>query len=558
MPGGRAIGQRYESRTNILVTTFASEDGKDAFEVIDFMPRYTWDGRAGTSGDAPSDIVRLLRPLRGKPSFEVEYDPRPEYGRFPAETVVDIACDNIKTTTRGVLDDGHEVYESVYLYTDLSKEGVLAGEVFELSETRYLIVSYHDKVQPPNANTVHLMLQRTRSYWLLWSERTHLPHKYADEVLRSALTLKLLQFDVTGAVVAAATTSLPETVGEERNWDYRYCWIRDASMTVSTVRRLGHPRMAGIFIDWMLRTVPTKDDNLQIMYGLRGERDLTEEILSHLSGYHGSSPVRIGNAAYDQEQHDIYGILLDVVLQDVEARDRTPERLDQLWTRVRSVVRKVARRWREPDRGIWEIRGEQRHFVFSKVLCWVAIDRALKIAKLLGKDCWIDEHAELAEEIHADILENGWNEEKGAFTQVYGGSDLDASNLLLAQYGFVEASDPRFISTVAASERELCRDGLMYRYRNQDDFGEPSSAFTVCSFWMVKALAGIGRRADARVMFERLLAYANPHGLYGEDLDFESKRHLGNFPQAYSHLALIDCAMELDVEDDDEELLIEP
>jgi GH15 family glucan-1,4-alpha-glucosidase len=312
----------------------------------------------------------------------------------------------------------------------------------------------------------------------------------------------------------------------------------------------------------MLRTVPTKDDHLQIMYGLRGEKQLTEETLDHLSGYLGSGPVRIGNAAYHQSQHDIYGILLDVVHQDIEERRRTPERLDQVWTRVRSVVRKVAESWREPDKGIWEIRGEERHFVFSKVLCWVAIDRGIKIARLLGKDAWADDQTALRDEIHATICRDGWSEEAGAFTQSFGSPDLDASNLLMAEYGFFDPRDARFVRTVEACEERLCRDGLMYRYKNQDDFGAPSSAFTVCSFWMVKALASIGRRKDARVMYENLLACANPHGLFAEDLDFETRRQLGNFPQAYSHLALIDCALALEGKDADEEpeheVLIEP
>ncbi|MGI9242184.1 MAG: glycoside hydrolase family 15 protein, partial [Verrucomicrobiales bacterium] len=327
--GGAAVGQSYERNTNILVTEFRSDDGESAVRVIDFMPRYTWDGKAGASGDAPSDIVRVIEPLKGSPEIRVHYDPKIEYGRF--DTVSVAATDTqIKSSTRGTLPGGERVYESIYLYTDVLSSSVLNGDLIELDSPCYLLLSYHDKVQPPRADSVQLMLQRTRAYWLLWSERTHRPERYTEEVMRSALTLKMLQFDNTGALVAAATTSLPETVGEERNWDYRFCWIRDASMTVSTLREIGHPRMATRFIDWMLRTVPTKDDNLQIMYGLRGERKLHEEVLEHLSGYLGSKPVRIGNAAYHQEQHDIYGILLDVVYQDVEERRRTPERLDQV------------------------------------------------------------------------------------------------------------------------------------------------------------------------------------------------------------------------------------
>jgi GH15 family glucan-1,4-alpha-glucosidase len=557
MIGGSPVAQQYERKTNILVTTFESADKSEVFRVIDFMPRYTWDGKAGALGDAASDVVRIIEPVLGEPEYRVLYQPKLEYARFETQSVISRAGTHIKSHTRGINDEGRLYYESIFLYTDINCEAVLNATPVRLDTTRYLLVSYHDKVQTPKRDTVQLMLQRTRAYWMLWSERTHLPSRYSEEVMRSALTLKMLQFDATGALVAAGTTSLPETIGEERNWDYRFCWIRDASMTVATLHKIGHPSMATRFVDWMMRTVPTKDDNLQIMYGLRGERDLHEETLDHLSGYLGSQPVRIGNAAYHQEQHDIYGILLDVVLQDLEERRKTPERLDQVWTRVRAVARTVADRWREPDRGIWEIRGERRHFVFSKVLCWVAIDRALKIARLLGKDEWADAHEALATEIHEVICRDGWSEEAGAFTQSFGVRDLDASNLLLAEYGFIDAKDPRFISTVEQSEKRLCRDGLMYRYRNQDDFGEPSSAFTVCSFWMVKALAGIGRKADARKMFEGLLAAANPHGLFAEDLDFETRRQLGNFPQAYSHLALIDCAIGLEGEDEELEVVIE-
>jgi GH15 family glucan-1,4-alpha-glucosidase len=284
------------------------------------------------------------------------------------------------------------------------------------------------------------------------------------------------------------------------------------------------------------------------MYGLRGEKELTEETLNHLDGYLGSKPVRIGNAAYHQEQHDIYGVLLDIVWQDLCKRPRTPEAMDRIWTRVRAVVKTVSENWEKPDHGIWEIRGEKRHFVFSKVLCWVALDRAIKIARMLEKNTWADAHENLRDLIHETICRKGWKEEVGAFTQSYESNDLDSANLLMADFGFISGTDPRFVATVAQSEKQLCRNGLMYRYKNTDDFGHPSSAFTVCSFWMVKALVQSGRRKDAHEMFARLLKAANPHGLYGEDLDFETLRHLGNFPQAYSHLALIDCALLLDAE----------
>lgn len=540
MEEGAVTEQFYEPATNVLVTRFAGEEG--AFDVIDFMPRYTSDGRAGARDDIGPDIVRRLRHVRGVPRVRVRFRPRLEYGM--GETVLHPTPGRIKATTAFATEAG-SVYESAYLWTDLEVGAVMEERPVTLEGDRFLFLSYHDKVQVPDSGLVELMLQRTRAYWMLWAARTHLPANYRDEVLRSALVLKMLQFGPTGAFLAAATTSLPETIGEERNWDYRFCWLRDASMTVAVLRRIGHPAMAAEFIDWMLRTVPTKDDSLQIMYGLRGEKILTERTLDHLSGYQGSRPVRVGNAAYTQEQHDIFGVVMDVIHQDLSLRQRTPEALDRIFTQVRSIAGTVARSWRTPDRGIWEIRGEKRHFVLSKVLCWVALDRAVKVADLLGKEEWADQHRDLLETMRAGILEEGWSEGKGAFVQAYGSDDLDASNLLMAEYGFIDPKDPRFVATVERTLEELCEDGLLYRYRNHDDFGRPRSAFTVCSFWMVKALISIGRRKDARRMFEELLRAANRHGLYGEDLDFATRRHLGNFPQAYSHLALIDCALDL-------------
>jgi GH15 family glucan-1,4-alpha-glucosidase len=540
MMDGKVVRQDYEKNTNLLVTCFEGVEG--AFELVDFMPRYSSSERGEMANDVGPDIVRKLRLLWGRPRIRVHYDPRMEYG-YGATQLVE-KPGRIKATVEYRGESG-QIYESMYLWTDMDVSGVRRGDEVVLEDHRFLFLSYHDKVQVPDMDLVNLMLQRTHAYWLLWGARTHLPLQYREEVLRSALVLNMLQFVPTGAFLAAATTSLPETLGEERNWDYRFCWLRDAAMTVAVLRRIGHPKMATRFIDWMLRTVPTKDDALQIMYGLRGEKTLTEREIPHFSGYLKSAPVRVGNAAYSQEQHDIYGVVMDVIYQDLTMRQRTPEALDRIWTRVRSITRTVVAAWREPDRGIWEIRGEKRHFVFSKVLCWVAVDRAIKIAELLQKINWAEKYRPLLAEIHETICRHGWSEEKQSFVQSYQVTDLDASNLLMAEYGFLEPRDPRFIATVERCQQELTSNGLMFRYKNEDDFGEPQSAFTVCSFWLVKALASIGRRAEARAMLERLLKLSNGHGLYGEDLDFKTLRHLGNFPQAYSHLSLIDCALKL-------------
>ena len=544
MIDGEVVDRRYDHHTAIFITTFRGPAG--SFELIDFMPRYPI-GEITNHEDVAPDVVRILKPLDGEPLVRISYDPKLEYARFPTTTVAD-RPDRLKSTTTGTLADGGKIYESLYLYSDLGNDLILEQKEFPLKDQRFLLLSYHDKVSDPSSDLVDLMLQRTRAYWMLWSAKTERSSSYGEAILRSAITLKMLQFSPSGAFVAASTTSLPETIGEERNWDYRFCWIRDASMTVSTLHRIGHPWMAGRFVDWVMRTIRTKDDTLQIMYGLRGEKKLTEETLEHLSGYHDSKPVRIGNAAYHQKQHDIYGIFLDVIWQDLCRRTQTTEAMDRIWTTVRSVVKTVAENWELPDQGIWEIRGDKKHFVFSKVLCWVAVDRAIKIAEQLGKEAWAAQHVQLRDQIHHTVCEKGWKDEIGAFTQSYEENHLDSANLLMADFGFIEGSDPRFRATVKLSEEKLSRNGLMYRYKNEDDFGAPSSAFTVCSFWMVKALAQAGRRDDARSMFDRLIKAANPLGLYGEDLDFETLRHLGNFPQAYSHLALIDCAFLLERE----------
>ncbi|WP_018969529.1 glycoside hydrolase family 15 protein [Rubritalea marina] len=545
---GNVKKQAYVNKTAIFKTTFEGPDG--SFEVIDFMPKQCHETEYANRDDAASDIVRIIRPLDGSPKVNINYDPKLEYARFPTHSE-SYLNNSIKSTSIGQDATGARMYESCYLYTNVPHDVILDGGAFTLEEPKFFILSYHDKIVEPDQEIAELLLQATHAYWLQWTARTHYSLKYRDEVLRSAITLKLLQFSPTGAVLAAATTSLPETIGEVRNWDYRFCWVRDGSMTIDVLHQIGHKRMAKRFINWLIHTAPTKDDNLQIMYGIRGEKQLTEETLEHLSGYLGSAPVRIGNAAYKQKQHDIYGILMDLIYRDLESRGvptntPTPEALDRRWTQVRSIVKSVEEHWRDPDRGIWEIRGEGKHFVFSKVLCWVAVDRAIKFARIIGKFEWADQQLALRDAIHDDVYERGWNDKIGAFSQTYGCDHLDASNLLMAEYGFIDHKNPRFISTVKASNEQLCKNGLLFRYINTDDFGEPTSAFSVCSFWMVKALAKCGMREEAKRRFDELLSYANPHGLYGEDLDFETKRHLGNFPQAYCHLALIDCALEID------------
>jgi len=526
------VEQRYLRTTNIVVTTF--KNGEDCFEVIDFMPRFLNNGSGYYN---PAEIIRYFKLISGKPVFSLKYDPQVEYARFNVQLIADEEYIKCYTT--------HGDYDSLYLYTDFDKEAILKQQKMTLEQDGYVLISYDQKLLEQNRNKQYLKLQKTKVYWLDWTNKLTTFEKYNDEIVRSALVLKLLSYDKTGAVLAAITTSLPETVGEERNWDYRFCWIRDASMVIKVMSSLGHLNTVKRVMQFIVDIIPDKDEKIQIMYGINREKILTEETLDHLSGYMNSSPVRIGNAAYLQKQNDIYGILVDVIYQQFTDFKISLEDGEALWTIVRSIVRIVDNTWQNPDKGIWEIRTDEKHFTFSKVLCWVAIDRAIKIAKFIHKDRYVDEWKPLAESIRNEILEKAWNKEVGAFTQFYGSSDLDAATLLMESYGFIEATDPRYIQTVKATERELCSEGLMYRYKNKDDFGLPSSSFTICTFWLINALNSIGEKKRAKQMFERLLSYSNHVGLFSEDIDFKTKRLLGNFPQAYSHLALIETAINL-------------
>ncbi len=525
------VQQSYERTTNIVSTVFKS--GNDCFEVFDFMPRYL----NGSGYFNPAEIIRYFKYISGNPAFRLKYDPRVEYARFHSR--LEDEDEYIKCyTTEGD-------YDSMYLYTDFNKQDILQQNTIYLKQDCFALMSYDQKLLSQTLDRQYLKLQKTKVYWLEWANKLTSYAKYNHEIIRSALVLKLLSYDKTGAVLAAATTSLPETIGEERNWDYRFCWIRDASMVIKVMSSLGHLNTVKRFMRFIIDIIPDKDEKIQIMYGINREKVLTEETLDHLSGYLGSSPVRVGNAAYLQKQNDIYGILVDVIYQQFTDFKISLEDSESLWTIVRSIVRIVENNWQKPDKGIWEIRTDEKHFTFSKVLCWVAIDRAIKIAGFIHKDKYVKEWEPLADTIRNEILEKAWNVEMGAFTQFYGSDDLDAATLLMESYGFIDARDLRYVQTVKATEKELCVDGLMYRYRNRDDFGLPSSSFTICTFWLINALNAIGEKKRAKAMFEQLLSYSNHVGLFSEDIDFKTKRLLGNFPQAYSHLALIETAINL-------------
>ncbi|SHI82118.1 Glucoamylase (glucan-1,4-alpha-glucosidase), GH15 family [Arenibacter nanhaiticus] len=535
------IDQKYKENTCILVTRFS--DGENTFEVHDFMPRYYNEGGGYYT---PPEIVRCFKHISGNPKFRVVYNPKLVYALGETESY--IKPDFIASLTHA------KKFDTVFLYTSFDKEKVLKGEEIALKEAGYFLLSYNEKIIKPDTKKINLLLQRTKVYWLNWTDKVPTYKKFNDQIIRSALTLKLLSYDKSGAVLAAATTSLPETIGEVRNWDYRFCWIRDASMVIKVVSELGHKNVAKRYLQFIIDLIPNKDEKLQIMYGINKEKILTEETLDHLSGYKGSKPVRIGNAAYAQRQNDIYGILMDVIYTQLDKFNTDIENKEELWTITKGIVWIVDNHWEEPDKGIWEFRTEDRHFTFSKILCWVALDRAIKVAKIFGKTHKIDKWGSLEKRIREDIYANAWSEEKQSFTQSYGSQDLDASVLLMESYGFIEAKNPKFVSTVKAIEKELSNEGLLYRYKNKDDFGLPSSSFTICTFWFINSLFKIGEEEKAMAQFEKLLSYGNHLGLFSEDIDFKTKRLLGNFPQAYSHLALIECAINFSKKDSETKL----
>jgi GH15 family glucan-1,4-alpha-glucosidase len=524
------ITQKYNGHTNILMTKFESPE--HGFILFDFMPRYrTSDLRHYM----PPEIHRYIRVFKGSPTVRVVYDPRINYAR--EEVRHEIVGNYIKT---------HSVEDSedkVYLYTSLDMQKVLKSEEVVITDHQFFVLSYNQKLVTIDLNRVMLEFERTKVYWLNFVNRSRDYVQYDDMIKRSLLVLKLLSYQESGAMLAATTTSLPETIGETRNWDYRYCWLRDASMSIDTLLFMKQKSAANRFIGFIKRILKSsRDEPIQIMYGIRGEKDLTEEILPHLSGYENSHPVRIGNAAYHQEQNDSIGYLLDVIYKYYLYFPGTLDEIEEIWEIIKNLVRAVLSSWKKPDRSIWEYRTKKQHFVFSKVMSWVAVDRASLIAELLQRDYYATEWRKEADIIKKEVHEKGCNEELQTFTQAYDNSDADSSLLLMYFYDFIDAGDDRFVKTVKYIRENLFHEGLMYRYKAEDDFGVPTSSFTICTFWLIDALYMIGEKEEARELFENMISYSNHLGLYSEDLDFDTKRQLGNFPQAYSHLAFINTA----------------
>jgi GH15 family glucan-1,4-alpha-glucosidase len=449
-------------------------------------------------------------------------------------------------------DDGHTADATgagitIRLHTDMSAgiEGnhLRARHVLRAGESAFCALAWDERLDGPStAEDAERHVTDTVRFWRSWLGRARIPdHPWREALQRSVLAIKGLTYMPTGATVAAATTSLPETPGGQRNWDYRYTWMRDTTFTLQALHWMNLDWEADEFMQFIADLVANEDGGLQIMYGIDGRRDLAEATLDHLSGYEGARPVRVGNGAYQQRQNDVYGAVLDSILLHTTRSQRLPRRL---WPIVQAQASCASKVWREPDQGIWEARGAPRHYVSSKLMCWVAMDRAAKLANMRGAPEQRDEWQATADEIRADVLKNGVSD-RGVLRQHYETDSLDASTLLAPMFGFLPGSDERIRNTVNAIDSDLTQDGFVLRYRTDetdDGLSGEEGSFLICSFWLATALTMIGEQHRAREHLEKLLRIASPLGLYAEEFDVRTGRHLGNFPQAFSHLALIEAA----------------
>ena len=542
-------GRRYLPGTNVLETTWQTRTGwlivRDTLVV---GPWYHDVRRSETHRRCPVDheaehvLLRTVRCVNGTIELAMECEPVLDYGRVNARwEYTSDGYGQVKGTAPG---SDLELSLTTNLRVGLEGRRARAQTTLREGDSVFVALSWGEHPCPTTWDEAADAMWRTGEFWRQWLNRGTFPdHPWRTFLQRSALTLKGLTYAPTGALLAAATTSLPETPGGERNWDYRYTWIRDATFTLWGLYSLGFDVEANDFFYWV-SDVAGGDERLQIMYGVGGERKLDESILDHLSGYEGARPVRIGNDAYQQDQHDVWGAVLDSVYLHTKSRDYMPE---DVWPLLRRQVEAALEHWREPDQGIWEVRGEPRHFTSSKLMCWVAADRGARLARLRDEDEYAERWSAAAEEIRDDICANAVDE-RGVFTQHYGSDTLDASNLLIPLVRFLPAGDARVRATVLAIADELTADGLVLRYevgKTDDGLHGEEGTFAICSFWLVSALAEIGEARRARELCEKLLSYASPLNLYAEELDPRTGRHLGNFPQAFTHLALINAVMHV-------------
>jgi GH15 family glucan-1,4-alpha-glucosidase len=543
-------GRRYLPGTMVLETSWETATGwiivRDVLCIgpwVHEQKRSVNHRRSPTDYDADHVLLRTVRCVQGSAEVHLDCEPAFDYGGLSADW-------------RYGGDGYHEAIATsegmnieLRLVTDmrLGLEGprARARTVLREGEVAYAALGWSELPLPQSFQEAHDRLERTAHHWQEWLRHGTFPdHRWRTFLQRSALTLKGLSYAPTGAMMAAATTSLPETPGGTRNWDYRYSWIRDSTFMLWALYTLGFDWEANDFFYFVADVAEAEEGQLQIMYGIGGESRLEEQELTHLSGYGGARPVRVGNGAYNQHQHDVWGAVLDSIYLHTKTRDQLPERL---WPILKRQVETALTKWREPDRGIWEVRGDPKHFTSSKMMCWVAADRGARLAALREDPAMVERWSAAAAEIHADICEHGVDD-RGVFVQHYETTALDASVLLMPLVRFLPADDPRIRQTVLTIADELTEEGLVLRYRveqTDDGLAGEEGTFTICSFWLVSALSEIGEHARARRLCERLLSFASPLQLYAEELDARSGRHLGNFPQAFTHLALINAVMHV-------------
>ena len=530
----RRVERTYRDGTLVLDTVFVSEDGEVV--VTDFMPRSASGAR---SHEDRVDLVRVAHCRRGRVAMRSELVARFDYGSVVPWLVLG---ENCLSAVAG--PDAIHLYGTVPMRTE---EGRIIAE-FALTEPSQ--VSFSLNWQPSHrpcsilTDTIRALVD-TETKWRHWSGRCRCDGPWRTEVMASLITLKALTHSTTGAIVAAPTTSLPEELGGIRNWDYRYCWLRDATFSLTALLKSGYVDEARAWRQWLMRAVAGEASQSQIVYGIAGERRITETELGWLPGYQGSRPVRVGNAASTQVQLDVFGEVMAVLHA---ARRLGLEPVPEIWNLQRAFIDTLEGCWRSPDEGLWEVRGEPRQFVHSKVMVWVALDRAIKDAERFQFPAPLERWRALRAEVHAEVCAQGWDEQRGSFVQFYGAKGVDAALLLIPVAGFLPSDDPRVAGTIRAVERELLSNGLVYRYRSEravDGLPPGEGAFVACTFWYVDALVLAGRRDEAREVFERLLALRNDVGLLAEEYDPVGRRHLGNFPQAFSHVALINSAHRL-------------
>jgi GH15 family glucan-1,4-alpha-glucosidase len=525
--GEEVVGElRYLPNTNVAVSRF--ERNGAAWEVIDFAPRLP----APLDVRVPIEVVRLIRPLGGQPRLSLDLDPRPDYGR--ERPIWEPTVEGYDLRTPSLRLD---------VATNLPLPYLPSRQEFALTSPVFVALHYGRRDDRPTLASVEHDLEVTVKGWRQWAKTCALPTFAPEAVLRSALCLKLHAYHDTGAIIAATTTSIPEAMGTPRTWDYRYCWLRDAAFTVEALRRLSHLNEGEQLLRFLQDIVEAGP--LQPVYGIGGERNLEEIALPHLAGFGGNGYVRAGNAASLQLQNDLLGeivVCFETLLTDPRIVHDDPASFFPLLRRLTEQAIELAPR---PDTGIWEFRSRLDHHTFSRAMCWVAMHRGALLAQRLGFGAEARRWESFAEREREIVLTQGYNETLGYFTQALNSEVPDASNLLLATLGVLDARDPRFVSTLKAYERLLTVNGLMLRYRNLDDFGETTSAFSVCCFWHAEALALTGRIDEAMALFERLLGFSNAVGLFSEDIDPTTGALLGNFPQAYTHVGLVHAAMTI-------------